>query len=450
MTQDPRSRRDSPPVIPSRPKNQIFESSSTQFAMQGEIGDLSCMLAAHGAGSASMELAFDLVLHEILVEAAEATRATGAAIAWVRGGEMVCRATTGTDAPELGYRVDVESGLGAVCINTGQMQVCGDVHADKLRNQGEPHRSLGTRSILFAPISASGEILGILQLVSTSRDAFREAEHSEIQPFIIRCIQARAEIERWREAPKHAALQSQAASNSGVGSPYEEIERKSVPESPALNSSIFRSRPKELSNSILLLAVLMVAVVLGLLIGWRKGSHQASPSLPPQPTPTPTAIATDSPSPLKGSARLSPPTSEARSTPATRPADSAIDSPSVPPGDLVISDAGEVVYRVAGSKANSSVASLDSEPRNGLVYRLDPEYPPDAIAQRIEGSVVLDVMVKKNGSVSEIKVLSGVPSLRQSATAAVRKWRFAPDDNAGERQARVTIKYVLPVRPPDP
>src|SRR2546430_8945880 len=64
------------------------------------LAELAATLASHGGGTHSADLALDLMLNEIVEQARLATTATGAAIALVRGDEMVCRATTG--ANEIG------------------------------------------------------------------------------------------------------------------------------------------------------------------------------------------------------------------------------------------------------------------------------------------------------------------------------------------------------------
>ncbi len=62
------------------------------------LAELATALSAHGGGALSADLALDLVLNEIVEHARLATGATAAAIALVRGDEIVCRATT---APTL-------------------------------------------------------------------------------------------------------------------------------------------------------------------------------------------------------------------------------------------------------------------------------------------------------------------------------------------------------------
>jgi len=63
----------------------------------------------------------------------------GAAVLFERNGEMVCRATCGTNAPELGTRLDSESGLTAECVRTQQVQHCDDAQADPRANLEASH-----------------------------------------------------------------------------------------------------------------------------------------------------------------------------------------------------------------------------------------------------------------------------------------------------------------------
>jgi hypothetical protein len=82
---------------------------------ESDLADLAAQLAAHGGGRVSPELSADLaleiLLNEIVEEARVATGASGAAIVLERGGEWVCRATAGSNAPHLGVRLDTASAL---------------------------------------------------------------------------------------------------------------------------------------------------------------------------------------------------------------------------------------------------------------------------------------------------------------------------------------------------
>ena len=55
-----------------------------------------------------------------------------------------------------------------------------------------------------------------------------------------------------------------------------------------------------------------------------------------------------------------------------------------------------------------------------------PVYPDDARAARVQGIVILEVIVGQDGSVTDAQVLRSVPMLDQAALEAVRQWAFTP------------------------
>ena len=60
-------------------------------------------------------------------------------------------------------------------------------------------------------------------------------------------------------------------------------------------------------------------------------------------------------------------------------------------------------------------------------------YTEDARRANIEGEVVLEIVVRRDGSVSDVKLLNGLPrGLNERAIAAVRQWRFAPATRLGQ------------------
>jgi protein TonB len=65
----------------------------------------------------------------------------------------------------------------------------------------------------------------------------------------------------------------------------------------------------------------------------------------------------------------------------------------------------------------------------GLIKRVEPKYPPLAQSARMEGTVVLDAVIHKDGTVGEITVLrSGNKLFEQSAIEALKQWRYTPGD----------------------
>ena len=88
----------------------------------------------------------------IIAEKAQAlTGATGAAIALRRGNEIICRARTGRTAPDVGVRLQTDSGLSAECVRTGEVMLCNDAESNP-RVDWATCRRMGVRSILAAPL----------------------------------------------------------------------------------------------------------------------------------------------------------------------------------------------------------------------------------------------------------------------------------------------------------
>jgi TonB family protein len=151
-----------------------------------EVRTLTGTLAASGGGSSSKDLALDLVLNQIVEQACLATGATGAAIALLRDGEMVCRATTGRTAPDLGMRLD-NAGFSAECLRIGTLQRCDDTETDP-RVDPVACRLLGVRSILVVPLWYWGEFMGIFEIFSPRPNAFGERDEQTLQALAYRIV----------------------------------------------------------------------------------------------------------------------------------------------------------------------------------------------------------------------------------------------------------------------
>ena len=151
-----------------------------------EVRSLASALAANGGGASSEDLALDLILNQIVEQACLATGATGAAIALTRDGEMVCRATTGRTAPDLGVRLD-NAGFSAECLRVGMLQRCDDTETDP-RVDAAACRLLGVRSILVVPLWYWGEFMGIFEIFSTRPNAFGERDEQTLQALAYRIV----------------------------------------------------------------------------------------------------------------------------------------------------------------------------------------------------------------------------------------------------------------------
>ena len=61
-----------------------------------------------------------------------------------------------------------------------------------------------------------------------------------------------------------------------------------------------------------------------------------------------------------------------------------------------------------------------------LLTKVPPEYPAEALAAKISGTVVFHAIFSADGSVKEVKVVSGPPQLVEAATNAVGQWKYRP------------------------
>lgn len=87
-----------------------------------------------------------------------------------------------------------------------------------------------------------------------------------------------------------------------------------------------------------------------------------------------------------------------------------------------------------------------------LVQRVDPVYPPIAKTAHIAGTVVLHAIIAKDGSVQELKYISGPPLLMSSAIEAVKHWKYKPTLLNGqplEVDTTISIVFTLADAPPD-
>ena len=108
------------------------------------------------------------------------TRGSGAAIALVNKGAVMCRASVGESAPALGTRLDVNSGLSGECFREGKALRCDDAENDP-RVDLESCRRLGVRSILAAPVRFERDTVGLLMVLSPKPFNFDEGDVAVVE-----------------------------------------------------------------------------------------------------------------------------------------------------------------------------------------------------------------------------------------------------------------------------
>jgi protein TonB len=149
---------------------------------------------------------------------------------------------------------------------------------------------------------------------------------------------------------------------------------------------------------------------------------QAQPEAPPSAAPVPSAAA---PAPPSAPAPVEPATDARVIIP-----DSLKTSPFPPP----VSSLEPIIVPEETS-------------RGLLLHSVDPMYPPQAIQQKMEGPVVLQAWIGKDGSVLDLKLVRGYFALGRAAVDAVKQWRFKPyslNGHATDFQTYITINFKLP------
>jgi putative methionine-R-sulfoxide reductase with GAF domain len=126
------------------------------------------------------EVNLEPAIHVIAERAQSLTGATGSALALRSGDEIVCRARTGRTAPDLGVRLQTDSGISAECVRTGEIVLCNDAERNPRVDLVSCHR-LGVRSILAAPLRHFRRTLGVFEVLSAAPYAFDSRDVATMQ-----------------------------------------------------------------------------------------------------------------------------------------------------------------------------------------------------------------------------------------------------------------------------
>jgi len=285
---------------PYRPYNPLEPAPTPDAALKldralpsdAEIRGLTSALAASGGGAASEDLALDLVLNQIVEQACLATGATGAAIALTRDGEMVCRATTGRTAPDLGVRLD-NAGFSAECLRIGTLQRCDDTENDP-RVDASACRLLGVRSILVVPLWYWGEFMGIFEIFSPRPNAFGERDEQTLQALAYRIVrhtkQSGGQITGFAARPEEIPVAAPVAI-APKPEPLPQSDPEPIHEQP--RTPVYEFKPKPAAKSaepvdrwtttLAICAGVIACLIVGLM-AWRlsatRSAAQKSPAAP--------------------------------------------------------------------------------------------------------------------------------------------------------------------------
>ena len=108
----------------------------------------------------------------------------------------------------------------------------------------------------------------------------------------------------------------------------------------------------------------------------------------------------------------------------------------------IISNAPMAVPKVAVQRVRVSQGVTQGM----VLHKVQPTYPPLARTARVQGSVLLAAVIGKDGTITNLHVISGHPLLTQAALDAVRQWRYRPYILNGEPvevDTQVTVNFTL-------
>ena len=191
------------------------------------------------------------------------------------------------------------------------------------------------------------------------------------------------------------------------------------------------------------------------------GSDQAQGQRQPSGATADSPVGTD---PAGSLAAPQPPQTEA-APPSATPAKPAIvpvaqQRPSVPllTGDappstvegrtgVIIPDSLKSAPSLAPGSNLEPTAIPEEVSRGLLIHDVEAVYPAAALPQHLEGNVILQVWVAKDGSVQDVKLMKGYIQLGRAAVDAVRQWRFkpyTPDGKPINFQTSITVSFKSP------
>jgi len=99
------------------------------------------------------------------------------------------------------------------------------------------------------------------------------------------------------------------------------------------------------------------------------------------------------------------------------------------------------------SVSDKPVRVKGSNQQTKLIKQVRPKYPAEAKAAGVQGLVRLEVVIGKDGTVKETKVLSGPEQLVPPALEAIKQWQWEPttvDGKPVEVITQIDVNYKLP------
>lgn len=121
-----------------------------------------------------------------------------------------------------------------------------------------------------------------------------------------------------------------------------------------------------------------------------------------------------------------------------------LQSTSPPPAEPSLAAPDETAAAATHIAADRVEMSADAS--NVVARTVKPGYPLLARQMKVQGSVILQALIGKNGMIQNLQILSGPPILAKAAEEAVRQWHFRPHyegADAVETRALITVNFTI-------
>jgi N-acetylmuramoyl-L-alanine amidase len=172
-----------PPTLrPSFPGHDALQALLAFSSLHEQVRQKRVLAANQGIGRPAggdawhfEPFVLDEVLQLVADRALAVTGADGIAIALAEDNAIVCRASSGTIAPDAGARLDPSSGFSGACLRRGEIIRCDDSEHDPRVNV-DHCRSLGARSMVAVPLSARQRVVGLVEAFSSEPHGFNDSD----------------------------------------------------------------------------------------------------------------------------------------------------------------------------------------------------------------------------------------------------------------------------------
>ena len=117
-----------------------------------------------------------------------------------------------------------------------------------------------------------------------------------------------------------------------------------------------------------------------------------------------------------------------------------------PPSQSTAAQTAQTAPAEAPVKDGSSNVQMSAEAAQTVTRSVAPDYPMLARQMKVQGAVILQALISRDGHIEELHIVSGPDILAAAAREAVRQWHFRPFYQNGrpvQTQARVTVNFTI-------